>query len=67
MYDQRTPTQRVRPKPHYFVGTFYLLVTLAAIALAVQAADPKPLLVAVLTGLYSVYLFRGGRWVIVFF
>jgi hypothetical protein len=62
----RTTRPGLRRKPHYIAGTFYALITIAAIIVAAQG-KPATLIVAAITAAYSVYLFRGGRIVIFFF
>lgn len=61
-----TTTPGLRRRPHYIAGTFYALITLAAIVAATQG-KPVTLVVAAITAVYSAYLFRGGRVVIFFF
>jgi hypothetical protein len=65
--DQPPTAPHLRPKPHYFAGTFYVLLTIGAVVLAAQSSSPKLLLIAAVTAAYSVYLYRGGRWVVFFF
>jgi hypothetical protein len=56
---------RVRRKPRYILGTFWMLIGLASLIFAFTSSASGhlnglwagPLLIA-----YAVYLYRGGRW-----
>lgn len=61
-----SPPSAQRPRPHYIAGTFWAIIAFAALVAAVQG-QPASLLVTLLAGAYSTYLYRGGRWVIFFF
>lgn len=52
-----------RRRPHYIAGTFYLLIAIFGVVFGVSQ-QPSLLIGAAIAGLYSVYLFRGGRFVI---
>lgn len=68
------PVQRTRPSAGDIVsrvifGGFWTLVTLAAFGLSMAAFSEGKggggfalLVISVLTGLYAVYIFRGGRF-----
>lgn len=60
---QTTATTGRRRRPHYVAATFYLIIAIAGVVVGVSQA-PAALIAAVVAGLYSVYLFRGGRFVI---
>jgi hypothetical protein len=45
---------------------FYLVLTMASV-FAVGSAGPQVLIATVLLGLYTLYLYRGGRIVLFFF
>lgn len=56
--------QRVsRRRPHYVAATFYALIALVGVIVAFNGT-PSTLVVTLLAGLYSTYLFRGGRVVV---
>lgn len=56
--------QRVaRRRPHYVAATFYALIALVGVIVAI-GGTPSTLVVSLLAGLYSTYLFRGGRIVV---
>lgn len=52
-------------RPHWVAGTFFVLLAAVGVAMAVSG-KPVTLFPAAVCGLYSVYLFRGGRIVIWF-
>ena len=59
-----TDAQRVaRRKPHYVAATFYALIAIVGVIVACTG-KPSTLVVTLLAGLYSTYLFRGGRVVV---
>lgn len=50
-------------KTHWVAGTFYLLLAILGIVATVQG-HAGGLLATALFGLYSIYLYRGGRFVV---
>ncbi len=56
----RKPTRRKR---HTIAATFYLVMAVVGLVVAVTSS-PAALVVTVIAGLYSAYLFRGGRIVV---
>jgi uncharacterized membrane protein YgcG len=61
-----TDAQRVqRRKPHYIAATVYLLLAFFAL-IAAFSGKPSTLIVTLLAGAYSAYLYRGGRVVVWF-
>lgn len=56
------PSVAVRRKPRYVLGTFWLLLTVVAFVSGVSGGGAAPLLLSPLLLLYSIYLYRGGRW-----
>jgi hypothetical protein len=54
--------QTVRRKPRYVLGTFWMLLGLSGIIGGIGAGNLASVLVGVLAALYSVYLYRGGRF-----
>jgi hypothetical protein len=52
----------VRRRPRYILGTFWLLIGVAGLVVAVSEGEAGPLFVGALAFLYSVYLYRGGRF-----
>lgn len=52
-----------RRRPHYVAATFYALIALVGVIVACSG-KPSTLVVTLLAGLYSTYLFRGGRVVV---
>ncbi len=57
--------QSQRRKPRYAAATFYLVLTVALFVFGVSG-NPQSLIGAAVVGLYTVYLFRGGRFVLFF-
>lgn len=49
-------------KPRYVLGTFWLILALAAIGGAFTTGKPVSFIVGIAMGAYSVYLYRGGRF-----
>jgi hypothetical protein len=52
-----------RRRPHYIAATFYLVLAVLGIVAAVNG-HPSSLVLTAIAGAYSMYLYRGGRFVI---
>lgn len=58
-----------RRRPHYIAGSFWALITLGAIFYTFSSAPGhlNGIWIGLITLTYTIYLYRGGRWVIFFF
>jgi len=57
-----TPTPVARRRPRYILGTFWLFVTVGLFTSGVSGGGIGVVLISLLTLLYTIYLYRGGRW-----
>ena len=55
-----------RAKRHYIAATFYTLLAVLGL-IATFAGQPSGLLATAICGLYAIYLWRGGRFVVFIF
>ncbi|MDP9905577.1 hypothetical protein J2S90_002548 [Arthrobacter bambusae] len=58
-----------RRRPHYIAATFWALITFGAVSYTFSAAPGhlNGIWIGLITLAYTIYLYRGGRWVLFIF